>query len=830
MERKFSRNHPLGVIAVSLLAIMTLLAVAVVLAQTSGAGQTNGKAHSVLATVESSAPAQAERPLTPWTDGAVSSPVRRSRAKRHGASPMDGNPPFFLPPVNYDSGGGAAAIAIADVNGDHQLDLLVANGSGLVGVLLGNGDGTFKPVATYNSNGSSSSAIAVADLNHDGKLDVIVQQWWDWETSVLLGNGDGSFQPGFAFLSEGDSWVTTADLNRDGNPDLVVTNWCYSGTGCPYEDGSMSVLLGEGTGYFYPIGTYDSGGQETEAVAVGDLNGDGNPDIVVANACTSQRCTRVFYGLVSVFMGHGNGSFDKAVSYPALNHTQNVVIADVNGDGIPDLVVNSNGSGVGVLLGWGNGTFRPVTAFDSGGYTGGGLAVADVDGDGKLDIIVENSPSGTIAVLRGNGDGTFQSPVVQDCGGCGNFALAVADLNGDGRPDLVVGNGGVGVMMHVGATPTTTTVVSSLNPSVLTQSIVFTATVTSTSGTPTGSAAFFDGTTNLGTATLASGTGSLSVSTLSGGSHSITAVYQGSLQFKSGASAAINQIVNPEASTTSLVSTLNPALLNESVTYTATVASQYGGAVTGTVVFQDGGSTVATVTMTGNQAAYTTSYRSAGAHSITATYSGDTDTIGSASAALVEQINKGLLSKTVMTTSGSPSLVGQPVTFTATVTSRAGAIPDGELVTFYDGTIAIGTGTTASGVAKFVTSSLLARTHTIKGVYAGDAKFDGSSGAAKQVVDKYPTTTSLSSSLNPSQSGQAVTFTAQVTGSGLTAPTGKVKFMDGTVKLGLAALNGGVAKFTKSTLAAGTHPITAQYLGDADNALSTSPVVDQVVQ
>src|ERR1035441_1109716 len=96
MKRKFSRNHRLGVIAVSLLAIMTLLAVAVVLAQTSGAGQTNGKAHSVLATAEASAPAQAERPLAPWADGAVSSPVRRSRAKRHGASPMDGNPPFFL--------------------------------------------------------------------------------------------------------------------------------------------------------------------------------------------------------------------------------------------------------------------------------------------------------------------------------------------------------------------------------------------------------------------------------------------------------------------------------------------------------------------------------------------------------------------------------------------------------------------------------------------------------------------------------------------------------------------------------------------------------------
>jgi hypothetical protein len=130
----------------------------------------------------------------------------------------------------------------------------------------------------------------------------------------------------------------------------------------------------------------------------------------------------------------------------------------------------------------------------------------------------------------------------------------------------------------------------------------------------------------------------------------------------------------------------------------------------------------------------------------------------------------------------------------------------------------------------YTTSSLSAKTHQFKAAYNGDAIFKASKGTIKQVVDKYPTMTTLSSSPNSSKFGQAVTFTAQVASTGPSAPTGKVKFLDGTTTLGSAALNGGVAKLTKSTLALGTHPITAEYLGDADNAQSTSSVLNQVVK
>src|SRR5208283_4936851 len=265
-------------------------------------------------------------------------------------------------------------------------------------------------------------------------------------------------------------------------------------------------------------------------------------------------------------------------------------------------------------------------------------------------------------------------------------------------------SGGSGFVTKIGNSNTTTALVSSLNPSVFWQPVMFTATVSSALGTPTGTVIFYDGFTAIGSAALTNGNASLSTSSLAAGSHSITAAYQGFGNFQPSASAPLFQVVNPATTATSLASSLNPALVNESVTYTATVTNQYGGAVTGTVVFQDGGSTVATVTIVGNQAVYSTKYKVAGVHAMTAAYSGDTNNTGSVSATLVEQINKGFASKTALTTSGSPSFAGQPVTFTATVTSTHGAIPDGELVTFFDGKTAIGTGATSSGVATFVTS------------------------------------------------------------------------------------------------------------------------------
>ena len=504
-------------------------------------------------------------------------------------------------------------------------------------------------------------------------------------------------------------------------------------------------------------------------------------------------------------LGNGDGTFKAPVSYDAGGpFTQQGVVADVNGDGKLDLLAaNLNNSTVGVLLGKGDGTFEPVVTYASGGSFGLSVATADVNGDDKPDVVVSScapaghtscgfdNKHGVLGVLLGNGDGTLQSAVGYDSGGAYAASVTLADIDGDGNIDLVAtnyGNGTVALLLGNGG--------GSFQPAVT----------------------FFPGTYSPSTIQAADVNGDGRPDVVTGGI---------------GAVGVLLNNTGPHSSTsTAEESNVNPAAPGELVTYTAMVTSQYAGKVSGTVTFQDHGRTIANVPLEENQATYSLAYSKPSTRLITAKYSGDLHSAGSTSSPLTQYIKTlPVATTTIVATSGSPSLVGQPVTLTATTTSNFGVIPDGESVTFYDGTTAIGTGATASGVATFVTSSLNAKTHTIKAIYSGDPRFKLSSGAVTQVVEKYATTTALHSSLNPSHFGQAVTFTARVNSTGPSTPTGRVKFLDGTTGIGSATLNGnGVAKLTKSKLAVGTHAITSQYLGDDFSEKSTSPVVNQVVQ
>ena len=251
------------------------------------------------------------------------------------------------------------------------------------------------------------------------------------------------------------------------------------------------------------------------------------------------------------------------------------------------------------------------------------------------------------------------------------------------------------------------------------------------------------------------------------------------------------------------------------------------GNETGSVAFNDGGLTVATVPLANHQATFATRYSMAGAHSMTAKYSGDSQNTESTSRALMQYVQGG--STTVVTTSGSPTLVGQPVTFTANVTSRYGQIPDGGLVIFYDGTGAMATVPLSGGTAQYTTSELAAKSHGIKANFAGSQMFKASTGWATQVVNKYAATIALASSRNSSTYGQNVTLTATVTSAGHT-PTGTVTFKDGTAWFGTATLNAsGVAMLTKNTLVVGQHSMTATYGSDSQTAAGTSVVLVQKV-
>jgi len=369
---------------------------------------------------------------------------------------------------------------------------------------------------------------------------------------------------------------------------------------------------------------------------------------------------------------------------------------------------------------------------------------------------------------------------------------------------------------------TSTTLASSLNPSILNQNVTFTATVTGDS--PTGNVTFKDGVTTIcAAAALSTGSATCSTSTLAVGSHSITATYNGDSFNATSTSSALTQTVNSgAATTTTVVSSLNPSTFNQSVTFTATVTGQ---SPTGNVTFKDGATTIcAAAALSAGSATCPTSTLSVASHSITATYNGDGNNSTSTSGVLTQTVNKAG-STTAVVSSANPSTFNQSVTFTATVTGQS---PTGN-VTFKDGATTIcAAAALSAGSATCPTSTLTVGSHSITASYNGDGNnATSTSGTLSQTVNKASTTTTLGSSANPSTYNQSVTFTATVTGQ---SPTGNVTFKDGATTIcAAAALSAGSATCPTSTLSVAGHSITATYNGDGNNATSTSGVLTQTV-
>lgn len=780
------------------------------------------------------------------------------------------------------------SIAIEDLNGDGIPDVVIASQNisslvqglptvdGSVEIFLGNGDGTFQSPVSYDSGGILPGTLAIADVNGDGKLDVVVGNRGNGSAGtgvgLLLGNGDGTLQKVGVVSTLYSPSLVVADVNGDGKLDLIIASVNQDFIG----GGLADVLLGNGDGTFQPATVYTSGASGAGSIAVADVNGDGKLDLIMTGPCptTGFSCAGSPYpdAIVSVLLGNGNGTFQSPLMYDSGGYafggypSGGVTVADVNADGKPDLLVgNCQLSGYGcqnatvaVLLGNGNGSFQPAAIYYAGSVNSltasvSSIAAADVNMDGKVDVVATTWYGSAVTVLLGNGDGTFQPFVSSDSGAVLPSSVAVADLNGDGKPDAAVANcgivgltssvceGSMGVLLNdVGSvqTSTTTILASSQNPSTFGQPVTLTATVKAASGTPTGTVTFSDASTatTIGSTTLAKETAFISVSSLAPGTHSITAAYQGSGNFDPSTSASLSQIVNDATTTTSLTSSVNPAGTGQSVILTATVTSQFGGAATGTVVFYSGSQTLGTVSLSGTQAILAASFATPGSYSITAHYNGDGNNVASTSAALNEIVITS--TTTMLASSRNPSTAGQSVTFTAMVTSNAGSPPNGESITFYNGSAILGTGMLTSGSASFTTSPLAAGVYSITASYPGDGNFAASTSATlRQVMNsttKSPTTATLTSSLNPSIYGQKVTWTATVTTTGSVPPTGKVNFnwtlWGETYTLGTATLNSsGVATLTQSDLNADLYPMNAVYVGDANNLGSTSPVLNQTV-
>jgi hypothetical protein len=383
---------------------------------------------------------------------------------------------------------------------------------------------------------------------------------------------------------------------------------------------------------------------------------------------------------------------------------------------------------------------------------------------------------------------------------------------------------------------TTTSLTSSTNPSIYGQAVTFAATVTANtpgSGTPTGTVTFSVGSTSLGTGTLIGDEATFTTSSpLSAGSDTIKASYSGDTNFKTSAG-TLTQTVNQDNTTTSLVSSANPSVYGQSVTFSATVASDApgSGTPTGSVTFTDGSITLATVTLSGGAASYSTAKLLTGQESIFVTYNGSTSFLTS-SASVTESVNQDSTTATV-SSSANPSVYGQAVTFTATVTANApGAGTPTGTVTFCEGSTSLGTGTLSGGKTTLKTTLLPTGSDAITVVYGGDGNFTTSTSAAlTQTVNQDATTTKLTSSANPLVYGQSVVFTATVTASspGGGTPTGTVTFMDGTTAIGTGTLSAGITTFTTSSLAVASHSITAVYSSDSNFMASISSSLTQTV-
>ena len=871
---------------------------------------------------------------------------------------------------SYSAGNNPAQIIVADINGDKIPDLITANqAANTFSVLLGTGDGSFQHSIDFAA-GKSPQAIVAADFDGDGKIDLALANFGDQSVGVPLGNGDGTFKAARVYGAElARKAIAVGDLDGDGKPDLVVTNFCGADAACA-GNGTVSVLLANADGSYRAAGSYPLGvgpvsaalvdlngdkkldliainkGDKTitvllgngdgtfqsalmhslqdspEALAVGDFNGDGHIDLAVAGDCGSKACARP--GELTLMLGAGDGSFVTGESYSVGYGPVSVAAGDINGDGVPDLVVanacgddsscKSKGTAT-VLLGNGQGAFQPgpkltlgmspssVALGDLAGrkvldlavayrgdnkvallsgngdgsfktsvtYAAGtapsSVVIADFNGDSKADVAVANFKDATVSVLLGKGDGTLQAAVAYPVG-AGPESLVAVQAAQSSPVDLVAANGNSGstpmgsdvtVLKNVVAVGFPDTVeialTSGTDPSNYGDSLTFTTTVTGdgTHGAPAGTVDFMDNSSpitgcqgvqlmrvddNDSSADCTSSNGNQNL--LNAGDHMLVGSYTSTNGYQNGDSNSLDQMVKTANTTTMDSGNPNPSTFGAPVDITAVVTGP-GSVPTGTVTFFDTSNnnnplcTDVPLDKTGKADCPNISNLTLGNHVIEAKYSGDSN-YNTSNGQYTQTVNK---ADTSTTDQGNPnpSSYGSPVDITAKVTG-AGGVPTGT-VTFIDtsdnNTVLCNMAPLdKTGMADCPNiQNLTAGNHVIEADYSGDSNYNKSSGTYTQMVNKANTTTADAGNPNPSIYGSAVDITAMVTGT-LTIPTGTVTFIDtsnnNTVLCKMAPLDktGKADCPNIQNLTAGNHVIEADYSGDG-NYNKSSGTYTQVV-
>lgn len=672
---------------------------------------------------------------------------------------------------------------VADFNGDGIPDV-VASGDANLKVSLGNGDGTFAaPVAAPNGDGAlnfgtplsaTGAHIAHGDFNGDGKLDILAiasPSIYVYNTYLLLGNGDGTFQaptpvPNSSYGLPMFSQLTDAaiyDINHDGRSDLLSAS-----TSPPTEPNLISVALSNGDGSFRTVTTaipseLDNGTfyYPSTLPALADFFGHGQLDAA--------------YGSLShayVLKGHGDGTFDQAGTVMALPEigsspslgALSVASGDFDGDGKPDFVVlvqygNSQfpypsplATAAWVFFGNGDGTFAaPVLAgkFDRNYVT---VAAADLNRDGLSDMVLSTSGSlaggYSVGVVNAEAGRSFAGEMNYTAGtGLSNFAIT--DLNGDGFPDLLFANGdfnlrasSVTVLLNKGNVPTVTgTLVASPEPSNIGQ--VFHLTATLASPVPgaalAGDATFSVNGNPLGNVTLVSNAATIAApNTLAAGVYQLKATWPGDGTYPAVTLTGSHVVSAPSAATSiSLTSNANPAPALTAVTFTVHLTMNGQAAPAGNTIglLVGPNNPIHLTTDSTGSASYTISTLVAGSYLVTASFAGVSG-LSPSSASLIETVTASNIVPTATSLSASPNPAnqGQAITLSASVAASASAVSSGT-VSFYDGSVLLGTGTlSSSGQAILVTSSLATGTHPLTAVFPATALFATSTSAVVQEV------------------------------------------------------------------------------------------------
>ena len=336
-----------------------------------------------------------------------------------------------------------ASVVIADLNADSRPDIMVANaGSRNITVLLGDGRGGFtQPAGSPFAAGDEPADIAVGEINGDNHADLVIPNHGTKYVTVLLGDGRGGFvpAPNSPFTVKSDPHphgAALADFNGDSKTDILVDDW---------QNDSVTVLFSNGKGGFDSPGvSFAVGRMPYHKVRAADVNGDGKADIITTNMRGNNA---------TVLLGDGRGGFSQAAGSPFTTGDSpfHLAIGDMNRDRKPDLVVatysgqgsDASDDGVTILLGDGRGGFSPMSGspFPTTGRASGNLALGDINGDGLTDVAVANGVSNDVTVLLGNNKGTLV-PGATHAVGRSPYSIAISDLNGDGKADIVTSNNG----------------------------------------------------------------------------------------------------------------------------------------------------------------------------------------------------------------------------------------------------------------------------------------------------------------------------------------------------------------------------------------------------